>query len=113
MLREYVDHANCGSFDCDVCISIAGSALRELQWAQNQAFGCGVFRPSSDVREQRMKHSKDWALSMVLPESEKDFKALPPWLQKAIREDLAVTIAAPKHPPQSVGADGNIDEKRA
>jgi hypothetical protein len=112
MLRAYVGHDHCVSVDCPICISIVGSGLRILQWAQNQAFGCGVFRPSTEVQEQRMKHSADWTGYIVKAESEKDFKGLPVWLQEAIVKDIQNTMAPPKPQPQSVGVAVDLIDKK-
>jgi hypothetical protein len=113
MFRAYLGHDHCLSVDCPICISVVGSGLRILAWAQNRAFGCGVFRPSTEVQEQRMKHSADWAGYMVKEESKKDFKGLPAWLQEAIMQDIQDTTAPPKPEPQSVGVAEVIDKKQA
>jgi len=112
MLRAYLGHGHCLSVDCPICISVVGSGLRILAWAQNQAFGCGVFRPSTEVQEQRMKHSADWTGYMVKAESEKDFKGLPPWLQEAIIKDIQDSMAPPKPQPQSVGLEADFNGKK-
>ena len=87
--------------------------MRILQWAQNQAFGCGVFCPSSEVQEQRMKHSAEWTGYMVKTESAKDFKGLPIWLRQAIMHDIEERMGPPKHESQNVGVADIIEKKQA
>lgn len=113
MLRAYLGHERCLSVDCPICVSVVGSGLRILQWAQNQAFGCGVFCPSTEVQEQRMKHSADWTGYMVKAESAKDFTGLPPWLRDAIMLDIQERMAPLKPEPQSVGAVEVSSKKQA
>lgn len=94
MFREYLGHADCDDVNCSTCICIMGSGLRMLQWAQNDAFGTGVFCPSDDVWVQRMTRAREWTRAMKVPSSHKDFKGLPNWLQEEIMQYIEERASA-------------------
>jgi len=94
MFREYLRHSHCNDIDCPTCIRVMGSGLRMLQWAQNDAFGTGVFCPSDDVWIQRMARAKEWTKAMKVPSSHKDFKGLPNWLQEEIMHYIEARASA-------------------
>ena len=96
MFRKYLGHEHCDDVDCSICICLLGSGLRMLQWAQNDAFGTGVFCPSDDVWVERMKRAREWTKAMTVPSSHKDFKGLPDWLQQEIMQYIAARANQPK-----------------
>lgn len=96
MFRDYLGHAHCADVNCSICICVMGSGLRMLQWAQNDAFGTGVFCPSDDVWVERMKRAKEWTKAMKVPSSHKDFKGLPDWLQQEIVQYIVARASQPK-----------------
>ena len=111
MFREYLGHAHCNDVDCATCICVMGSGLRMLQWAQNDAFGTGVFCPSDDGWVERMKRAKEWTKAMKVPSSHKDFKGLPDWLQQYIIQDIEARAAAAHAKPVQKAAQPQPSKK--